>query len=253
MKSRIVLGILIPVLLCPGGCSSVRPIPLDPHFWQQQGKKIGVVLLTPPPAETTRLAPQTGAFNPSAPFALNNEPWLEDMAAEPLRLAEMKPLQKAVLKLDAREFYLVQDLFVNGLRRRGFSAFKVEQPVVESLLPRFGGWDMGRSYEETDFRGLGKSFGADYLVVVHLVRYGPYCHYVHAYNDRMAVEAQVHAELIDAKTNRILWRTGGKRYDFSSPVNASCGNEEDIPVISEALRDLLGNAAQTLSRDFFVP
>ncbi|HQI01878.1 MAG TPA: hypothetical protein PLA18_11420, partial [Deltaproteobacteria bacterium] len=223
MKSRIVLGILIPVLLCPGGCSSVRPIPLDPHFWQQQGKKIGVVLLTPPPAETTKLAPPTETFNTSAPFAMNNEPWLEDMVTEPLRLAEMKPLQKAMLKLDAREFHLVEDLFVSGLKRRGFSAFKVDQLVMRSYFPKFREWDMRRSYEKTDFRGLGKTYGADYLIVVDLVRYGPYCHYVYAYNDHMAVEVQVRAELIDARTNRILWRTGGKKYDFSSPVNASCG------------------------------
>ncbi|HOW34092.1 MAG TPA: hypothetical protein PLN32_06505 [Methanoregulaceae archaeon] len=251
MKSRIVLGILIPVLLLPSGCSSIRPIPLDPQFWQQQGKKIGVVLLTLPPAETTKLAPMNGTFDNTAPLALNNQPWLEDMTYEPLRLDDMKTLQKAVLKLDASEFSLVQDLFVNGLKKRGFSAFKVDQPVLESSLPRFGGRDIREFYERTDFRGLAKSYGADYLIVIDLVRYGPYCHYVYAYNDHMAVEARVRAELIDASTNRVLWRTGGKKYDFSRPVNASCGNEDDIPVISEALRSLLEKAARSLSRDFF--
>ncbi len=251
MKSRIILSILIPLLLCPLGCSSVRPIPLDPLFWQQQGKKIGVVLLTLPPAEATKLSPQTQTFDPSAPFALNNQPFLEDMAVEPLRLDDMKTLQKAVLKLDAREFTLVQDLFVSGLKERGFLAFKVDQPVTESCFPKYGEWDMRGLYEKTDFRSLGKTYGADYLIVVDLVHYGPYCHYVYAFNDHTAVEAQVRAVLIDARTNRILWRAAGKKYSFSSRVNATCGNEDDIPAISEALRDLLDNAAKSLSRDFF--
>jgi hypothetical protein len=251
MKSRIVLGILIPVLLYQGGCSSIRPIHLDPQFWQQQGKKIGVVLLTLPPAETTKLAIQTETFDPSAPFALNNQPWMEDMVCEPLRIADVKTLQKAVLKLDAREFSLVQDLFVNGLKARGFSAFKVDQPVMRGCFPKFRERDIRRSFERTDFRGLGTTYGADYLIVIDLVRYGPYCHYVYAYNDHMAVEAQARAELIDAKTNRILWRTGGKQYDFSRPINASCGNEDDIPIISYALRKLLENTAKAISRDFF--
>jgi hypothetical protein len=59
---------------------------------------------------------------------------------EPLRLDDMKTLQKAVLKLDAREFTLVQDLFVSGLNARGFSAFKVDQPVAESCFPEYGEW-----------------------------------------------------------------------------------------------------------------
>lgn len=251
MKSRIVLGFLIPVLLFPASCSTVRPIPLDPQFWQQQGKKIGVVLLTLPPAETTKLAPITGTFDTTAPLALNNQPWIEDMTAEPLRLADMETLQKAVLKLDAKEFSLVQELFVNGLRARGFAAFKADQPVLRSCFPKFGNRDVRGLYEKTDFRDLARTYGADYLIVVDLVRYGPYCHYVHTYNDHMAVEARVCAELIDAKTNRILWRTGGKKYDFSRPVNATCGNEDDIPAISEALRSLLEDAAKALSRDFF--
>lgn len=253
MKSRIVLGILIPALLYPGGCSSIKPIPLDPQFWQQQGKKVGVVLLELPSAETTEMAPPTETFDPTAPFALNNQPFLEDMVVEPLRLADLKRLQKAVLKLDAREFSLVQDLFVSGLKSRGFSAFKVDQPVGRECFPKFGERSVRGTYEKTDFRRLGTFYGADYLVVIDLVRYGPYCHYVYAYNDRMAVQAQVRAELIDAKTNRVLWRTGGKEYDFSKPLNASCSNEDDIPLISAALKGLLDDTAKTLSRDFFAP
>ncbi len=252
MKTRIVIGPLMLLLLFFWGCSSSRPIHLDSRFWkQQQGKRVGVIVLALPPAAITESVTVTRVVKPPDELGFVEGPWMDDAEYQPLRIAEMKPLQMEILELDAREFFQVQDLFVSGLRQRGFSAFKINEYITERSLPPFSGGLVESLYATADYRGLGKAYGADYLVVIRLVRYGPYCHYVYAYNDHMAVEAQTHAELIDTRTNRILWRAGYDRDKFQRSVEASCGNEEEIPVISVALKTLLSDAAVTLAQDFF--
>ncbi len=254
MKTRIVVGPLMLLLLFLVGCSSGRPIHLDPQFWiQQQGKRVGVILLTLPPAAITEGVTNTRVVKVSDQFGFTEGPWMDDAEYQPLRIAEMKPLQMEILELDAREFSRVQDLFVSGLKKRGFSSFKVDEYIAERSLPPFSGGLVEYLYATADYRGLGRAYGADYLVVIRLVRYGPYCHYIYAYNDHMAVVAQARAELIDTRTNRIIWRAGNNQEKFQRSIDASCGNEEQIPVISEALKTLLSDIAVTLAQNFFQP
>jgi len=52
---------------------------------------------------------------------------------------------------------------------------------------------------------------------------------------------------------RIIWRTGWSQGDLRKEVNASCFRPDQIPVIVDALKGLLTDAAPSLSRDFFSP
>jgi hypothetical protein len=247
MKTRIVSGLLILLLLYPGGCAVHKSITLDPHFWQQQGKRVGVYLLAFPLAKATEFATPTYIFGNVSPLAQGEPLWNNDMDYEPLRLSDMRPLQQASQEQGAEEFSRVQDLFVEGLRGRGFTAFKVQPPMTKKYLPTFKGGKEG-PYEKRDYRGLGKTRNADYLIVIELVRYGPYCHYIYAYNDHMEVQVQVRAEMLDMRDNRILWKMGE---NFHRPVDASCSDRDQIPIITDALKNLLADAAQSVPRSFF--
>jgi hypothetical protein len=118
-------------------------------------------------------------------------------------------------------------------------------------LSRFKDGEGNGHYENRDFRELGKSSGADYLVVIKLDSYGPYCHFIDLYNDYVEVQAQAQAELIDAKTNRILWKTGYSQGGFRKAVQATTYRPDQIPVIIDAQRKLLSEAARSLSEELF--
>jgi len=244
MKTRIVFISLVFLML--SGCAAHKSITLDPRFWQEQGKRVGVALFVPPHAETTEGVLPTIIAGDANVF-IQQQP-IGDMAYEPIRLADMNSLQQAAQKQDAEVFYQVQDLFVKGFRERGFDAFRIEQPIAKKDIPKRGTMDRSGPLEGRDFRNFGRSRAADYLMVIELVSYGPYCHYVYAYNDHMSVDADVRAELIDARTNRILWR---EVKTYNRPVNASCSNQDQFPIITRELRTLLSDMASQVPDSFF--
>jgi hypothetical protein len=255
MKARISGCMLALLMLCFWACSVSRPIHPDPQLMKGlQGRKVGVVLLTIPPGGITEGVTTTRILMPPDPNnPLVEGPWMDEAEYQPIRLAEMRPLQQAVLDGGSGEFSLVQDMFVEGLRRRGAVSFKVEQPVASRSLPVFTGGLQKKFYPAVDYRYLGKSCGAHLLMVIELLDFGPYCHYIHATNDYTQVRVEARVSLIDVATNRILWKIGKGRGAFRRDVEASCGKEEEIPVIMAAMDKLLSQASTALYLEFFSP
>jgi hypothetical protein len=255
MKARLSGCALVPLLAFFLGCSSVWPVHPDPRLMDSlKGRRVGVVLLAIPPGGITEGAAPSRTLTPPSPDAVMMEgPWMDDAEYRPLRLAEMKPLQEAVVEGGPGGFSQVQDMFVEGLRRRGAKSFKVCGPVTARGLPAFKTGLGKRRYPAVDYRYLARRCGADCLMVIELADFGPYCHYIHATNDYTEVRAEAETSLIDASTNSILWKTARGRGRFRREVAASCGNEEQIPVIMRALDELLYHAADGLYLDFFSP
>ena len=251
MKNRVIIGLLILLASYIVGCASLKPIPLNPQFWHQQGKRVGVVLAAYPPGETIVNVDTINRFAGARQYIYGGMLQSPNHDYEPMRYAEVRPLREAVDKLNAGEFSKVQGLFVESLKEKGFDAFKVEHAIVEKDLPHFkDGMGNGR-YENRDFRELGGSSGADYIIVIKLGSYGPSCHFIDFYNDYVEVRAQAQAELIDAKTNLILWKTGYSEGDFRKPVDATTYGPDQIPIIIDAQKKLLSDAAVSLYKDFF--
>ena len=251
MKNRVIIGLLILLAFYIVGCASLEPIPLNPQFWHQQGKRVGVVLAAYPPGETIVNVDTINGFAGARQFIYGGMLQSPNHDYEPMRYAEVRPLREAVEKLNAGEFSKVQELFVESLKEKGFDAFKVERAIVEKDLPHFkDGMGNGR-YENRDFRKLGESSGADYIIVIKLGSYGPSCHFIDFYNDYVEVRAQAQAELIDVKTNVILWKTGYSEGDFRKPVDATTYRPDQIPIIIDAQKKLLSDAAVSLYKDFF--
>jgi len=242
MKPRLFIVMLPLVAVFLGACASFEPVPLDPQFWQQQKeKKVAVALMAYPPAETIVNEKHVYGGKLQAPIREH----------EPVRFAEATRLLHAAQAQDAGGFSPVQDLFVEGLTDKGFIAFKVDQPIDEDKIPKFKGIHASGTYENRDYREFGRDLAADYLILIELVSYGPACHYIDINSDYTEVRAHAQAELLDVKTNHILWRTGWSQGNFIKPLDASCSRSDQIPIIMEALKNLLGDAASFLSHDFF--
>lgn len=244
MKTRMVFCSLFFLIL--SGCAAQKSVTLVPGFWHEQGKRVGVALFVLPHAETTE-----GVLPTVIPGDVNvfiQQQPIGDMAYEPLRLADLNLLQQAARKEDAEVFYRVQDLFVEGFRERGFDAFRIEQPVVKKEISKSGHGAGGDPQNSRDFRNPAIARNADYLMVIELVSYGPYCHYVHAYNDHMSVDADVRAELIDARTDQVLWR---EVKTYRRQVDASCSNRDHFPIIARELKSLLADTASRVPESFF--
>lgn len=251
MKTRVVMSLLILLAFYMGGCASLKPVPLNPQFWQQQGKRVGVVFEAYPPGETIVQVSTVNRFAGARQYIYGGMLQSPEHDYEPMRYAEVRSLREAVDKLDAGEFTKAQDLFVAGLKEKRFDAFKITKPILEKEMPKFKDGTGNGQYETRDFRELGKSSGADYLILVKLDRYGPYCHFIDLYNDYVEVQAQAYAELLDAKTNRVLWRTGASQGDFRKAVNATTYRPDQTPIIMDEQKKLLGDAAASLAKDFF--
>jgi hypothetical protein len=242
------------VLAVCWGCA--RPAAIHPGLELLkglQGKKVGVVLLTIPPGGISESAAATRVVTPPNDQGVMGGPWQDDAEYEPIRIAERRPLQQAVVEWGSGEFSLVQDMFVEGLKRRRVASFKVEEPVSARSLPEFKSGLGRKLYPAVDYRYLARSHGADSLVVIELKDFGPYCHYIYATNDYTEVRADASVSLVDAATNRILWKTGRGRERFRTSVEARCGSEEQIPVIMGAMDKLLYRVADGMYLDFFCP
>ncbi|HVN72149.1 MAG TPA: hypothetical protein VMU10_09025 [Desulfomonilia bacterium] len=252
MKRKLLVISLSLMVILLGGCASLKPIPLDRQFWQKhEGDRVGVVLFPYPPAETIVNVSDTGPYTRVSQYIYGGTLQSPDMDSAPRFTEEMR-IQQAAQQLDVREFSRLQGLFVKGLNERGFNAFKVGQPGNTKAIPTFKGVQDKDTYESRDFRAFGKAQGADYLVLIELTSYGPACNYIDLNSYSAEVRAHARAELLDVSTNRILWRTGWSQGEFQKTVNASCSVPEQIPVIMDAQKRLLDDAADALSRDFFL-
>jgi hypothetical protein len=170
---------------------------------------------------------------------------------EPMRYSELQPLRDAVARMTPDSFFHVREYFIKGFQDHGFDAFNMDKPLVVKDLPKFKDGNDEGIFEDRDFREKGSSVHADYILLVNLLYYGPYAHYFDFYNDYVEVRVQIRAELLDTKTNRIVWRTGYKEGDLRKAVDATTYRPDQIPVIIDAQNELLNEAAMALSREFF--
>lgn len=252
MKIKIIAAAIVFLMAFLTGCASLKPIPLKEEFWQEKGKRVGVALVVLPPAEISVNAPPTPMFYGEHPFMSDGSMWdYTEYTDQQLRMAETKTIRDASKELNAREFVVVQDLFVQGLKDKGFAAFPVDNRIDPKAMPDFKGGSGDAVYESKDFRDLAKIGGADYLIIVRLKHYGTLCRYIDLNNYEVEVYAEVKAEMIEAATNIVLWRTGGNEGQFSRTVSATCARPDHTPIILNGLKALLKDAAKETAGQFF--
>lgn len=252
MKVKIITAAIALLMAFLTGCASLKPIRLREEFWQEKGKRLGVALVVFPPAEMVVNSPPAPIFYGERPFMPHSDMWdYSEYTEQQLRMAETRPIRDASKELNAQEFIVVQDLFVQGLKDKGFAAFPVDNHIDPKALKVFKGGGGDAVYESKDFRDFAKTLDADFLIIVRLKHYGTLCRYIDLNNYEVEVYAEVKAEMIEAATNIVLWRTGGNEGRFSRIVNATCARPDHTPIILDGLKALLGDAAKETARQFF--
>ena len=239
--------IFMVVLFLVSSCASMRPVPLDRSFWQEKGKRIGVALAAVPDAEVVINAAGTPVVYGGSIILSPDAEYTE----HPLRLHETWALRQASKEVKAQEFEAVQGLLVKGLAGRGFAAFKVQISTDAGALERFREDGGEGVYACRDYRGVGRDVGAEYLIIVRMEHYGTMCRYIDLNNYEVEIYAQVRAQMIETASNRVLWRTGWSEGRFERIVNADCSLPDQVPIILDGLRTLLGDAATGVSVLFF--
>lgn len=244
--NRCGIAMVIAALILASGCASMKAVSLDRSFWQERERRVGVVLeVFPEPDLDVHVTTTFAGFGRS--FAITEDYMYGDYA---MLRNETRGLRRSLGSSNARGFEGVRDLFVDGLRERGFDAFPVEQRVDARSLPRFAG-DGGFVHAPRDYRDIGAALGADVLVVIGLTRHGAVCRYLDFSGYGVDVFAEPSAQMVETSTNRVLWRTGAADVSLSRSVGASCGVPAHAPTILEALHGLLGEAGQALAERFF--
>jgi hypothetical protein len=248
MRSKITAFMVFCLLILLTGCASVRSVKLNQSFWQEKGKRVGVAVEVFPPAEVLmNISGGLGQVADSSSIPIESP----DAMKYPVQFHNTMPLYYTSRELDGKAFEVVQDLLTQGLKARGLDAFKVEPHIDVKQLPRFTVGSSNSIQESIDYREILRSAGADYLILMDLRHYGTICRYLGLNLLEVDVYADIHGEMIEAATNRILWRTGISDGYFTRTVNATSTQGDQIKIIFEGMDKLLVDAAKKTSQEFF--
>jgi hypothetical protein len=248
MRSKITSFIVICLLIILTGCASLRSVQLNQSFWQDKGKRVGVALDVLPPAEVLMdISGGLGQATDSSSIPIESP----DAMNYPVQFHNTMPLYYASRELDGKAFEVIQDLLIQGLKDRGFDAFKVEDHIDVKQLPRFTRGNGNGIHESIDYREISRSAGADYLILMDLRHYGTICRYLGLNILEVDVYADIRGEMIEAATNRVLWRTGISDGYLTRTVNATSTQNDQIKIIFDGMDKLLLDAAKKTSQKFF--
>lgn len=248
MRSGITAFTVISLLALLTGCASLRSVPLNQSFWQEKGKRVGVALAIIPPAEVIMdISGGLGQMSGSSWIPIESP----DAMKYPVQFHNTMPLYYASRELDGKAFEVVQDLLIQGLKERGFDAFKVEDHIDVKQLPRFTGGNGNGIHESKDYSEISRSAGADYLILMDLRHYGTICRYLDLNLLALDVYADIRGEMIEAATNRVLWRTGISDGYLTMTVNVIDNQSDQIKIIFQGMDKLLVDAGRKTSQKFF--
>lgn len=245
MRSKITASLVFCLLILLTGCASMRAVQLNQSFWQEKGKRVGVALVVFPPAEVFMdISGELGQAVDSSPISMESL----DARKYTVQFHNTMPLYDASRGLDGKAFEVVYDLLIQGLKERGLDAFKVEHHIDVKQLPRGSSNGIQGSI---DHREILRSANADYLILMDLRHFGTICRYLGLNLFEVDVYADIHGEMIEAATNRVLWRTGISDGYFTRTLNVTSTQGDQIQIIFGDMDKLLVDAAKKTSQKFF--
>ena len=237
MKNRIA-GVFLVLLgtLMVGSCATTKSLTVSPAFWKQRDKTIGIALVQFPRGSVQNFGSSLG----------NLAQQLKDGARMESATAALK---SRLRRTYPGNFARVQGLFAEKLQAAGFTVVKIGDKVNLKHLPK--GKLASLEYPQHDYRPVGLRAGVDRLIVLQLTGFGTACLFMGTYPQGTQVKVQVRGEMIDVKTNKLLWRTEFAKGSFSRAVEGKCTDPADFPTIFEAVKQDVDRAVRFLYEDFF--
>jgi hypothetical protein len=229
-RSGVCLYLLVLALLA-GGCAS--SVSLNSSFWNRKGETVMVALATLPDAHAHRVGSEM----------------LLDLAINK-GLAE---------KLDTRMrqtapglLTTVSDDFGKRLQERGFVPKKAAEPIAVDALPKFKGPNDQKRYFDRDVRSIASTSGSDMLLLITVLRYGTlrkYYGFIPLGEPKALFD--VRGQMIDLKTNELLWETSTTENEATVAVNGEWSQPPEYPNLVTALQEAVPKSMSHLERRFF--
>jgi len=225
---RLAVAVLVMGLV---GCGPSR-MALKPSFWTETQQKVGVATLPPP---------KLGAYRAGSQGLL-------DIA---INSAMAGSLEAHLQTVDVSRFAAVADEYVARLNERGLNARKLAQPVDLTRMKPFttGG---SEKFAEKDLRPLAEKEQLDTLILLSLEQCGtmrPYYGFIPLGPPQALCVAR--GEMVDLKTNAILWRAIPEREQTLLPVAGEWDQPPDFRNVTASIQQSVNSAQAFLLKDFF--
>ena len=232
MNQRISCSVLASLLVVLAvGCAPAR-IALKPTFWEQGPRKLGVAMTLPPPLSAHRAGAQG----------------LLDVA---INTAAAGSLEAHLKTLEAPRLDDTAGQFVEKLAARGVEARRLDEPIILETFHPFQAGSFG-NYLERDLRPLGKGEGIDALILLRVEQCGTLRNYYGFIPlGDPAGYCTCRGELIDLKTNEVLWRAATPVEVATVKVEGKWEQPPDFPNLTGAVKQATERAPQFLLAEFF--
>jgi hypothetical protein len=233
VMKRCVPAICLTVVLASLLVACEKPIVVKPSFWETKNASVGVAIVKYPKAVASKQGPQ-GLLD----IAIN-----EAMARD---------LKGYLERADIGEFSSVSDRFVQQFQERGFTARKIDAFVDLDEFEKFAPPSSGGTHHGKDLRRLAAKENVDLLLLLSVERFGtlrPYYGFI-PLGPPKALFA-VKGELVNLRTNDLLWRVAMKDEDALVAVEGGWDQPPDFPNLSRALQRAVEQAGPWLEQQLF--
>lgn len=224
--------IAVSVLLI-SGCATT--VPLQSNFWEQRkGARVGVALASLPEAHAHRVGSEM----------------LLDLAINKALSAKLDARMRQVAPSMLRT---VTDNFVAQLKRLGFDAQKISEPIPVDAFAKSTSKSSGNvKYFDRDLSSLAQKHNIDLLLLITVSRYGTLRNY-YGFIPLGKPKAlfDVRGQMIDLKDNQLLWQTYLTDDEATVAVTGEWSEPPDYPNLVAALEQAVNKSMAQLETKFF--
>lgn len=222
-----VFGILSALLIA--GCSSSPNVALNKQFWTQNTQQpVLVALAQPPKAKLDLSGPRTLIGRVSS------------------KTSTLK-FSHYLKKFSVADLYRFQSQFVQKLEANNISAKRYAGLIPTSKLQDFDGDE--ETYAKLDYKPLAIRLGNNRLLLLSINKFGAKRDYVVVVPTSNPIAfCDAEGQLIDLKTNKILWR-----YSVSKEKTSGDGWDKGSSYqgFTQTLNQVIDEAMNAVMADFF--
>jgi hypothetical protein len=242
----VLFGLLGTAIL--NACAANRGVTVDAGFWDDKGAAVGIVLaFLPEPGVTVKIGSTT--ISRKERTLIMSRRYQQDFDQEPMILRDQRDLWHYLNSHEVEELSTIVDVMAERLEVQGYRLVRIKEQIDLKQVPDYVPETSG--YAVKDYRKTPGVQGLDLLVILNVQRYGVYCYYLDSHNIYTDVNVELAGEMVDLKTNRLIWRSPFRDGRIKRTVSCKCEDPGSYPLIIEELGSALGEAAANVADDFF--
>ncbi len=231
-----------------GACAANRGLTVDERFWEDKGAKVGIVLASLPDPDVTIKTWSTTMSKRDQTHTMSRR-YQQDFDKEPAILKDQRELWHYLNSHEVAGLSSATDIMGIRLEAHGYRPVRIEGQVDPEQLRDYTPETSG--YADKDYRDIPGVRGLDLLIILNVKKYGSYCYYVDGLNIYTDVIVELAGEMVDLRTNRLMWRSPFMPGRLKRTVSCMCEDAGTYPQILEELGGALDESAARIADDFF--